>query len=194
MKIPEIDLTFALSATSTSAENTYPLMKEAVKMIINRYGVNKIHYSVIVYGNVVTTRVSFADKIPRPEDLKTLIEALPEVNGGSSLGKALKEANRVFDGSGVRPNAVKVLVVITDKSSGMTESNIRTAVTPLEDKGVKIIPVAIGDEADPTELVPATSDNIGVITVPKSVTTEGLAEEIMETIIKGKAAGIGELS
>ena len=194
MKIPEIDLTFALSATSTSAENTYPLMKEAVKMIINRYGVNKIHYSVIVYGNVVTTRVSFADKIPGPEDLKTLIEALPEVNGGSSLGKALKEANRVFDGSGVRPNAVKVLVVITDKSSGMTESNIRTAVTPLEDKGVKIIPVAIGDEADPTELVPATSDNIGVITVPKSETTEGLAEEIMETIIKGKAAGIGELS
>ena len=74
--VPEIDLAFAISATSASSPQTFKLMKDTIKFIVGEYNTDKIHYSVILYGNVPTTPLRFSDQIPTAEDIKKVIDRL----------------------------------------------------------------------------------------------------------------------
>jgi hypothetical protein len=121
----EIDLGFAISATATDSSKTYKLMKDTIKDIIDRYGTDNIHYSVIVYGARPVIVTSFADAIPTAAVLKRRIEAAPREQGGAALDRALEEAKKIFEGRGGRANAKKILVVITDVDSGVSKNDIR---------------------------------------------------------------------
>ena len=74
-----MDLGFAISATAGQKDRTFQLMKDTMKAIVDQYGTEKIHYSVIVYDRVPTTRVSFEREMPNRETLKRIIDALPQV-------------------------------------------------------------------------------------------------------------------
>ena len=113
--IPEIDLAFALSSTSASSSETHKLMKDTINAIVNEYGIDRIHYSIIVFGSSPKTFVQFSEKFPRAQVLKDFVSALPRREGGPSLDEALQEGRRLFLSPFVRPNAKKVLVVITDR-------------------------------------------------------------------------------
>lgn len=103
-----MDLLFALSASSAKSSRTYPLMKKAINYIISTYGIDSIHYGVIVYGSLATIHRNFDDQIPDSESLMRLVSALPSDSSGSSIDKALQRAEQVFGGPGVRPDAKKV--------------------------------------------------------------------------------------
>ena len=92
----------------------------------------------------------------------------------------------MFQSPGVRPNAKKVLVIITDRRSGVSEDGIRTAAKPLSERGIDVIPVAIGNEVSKDELEPSTSNEENVIAVPTTESPESLAEKIMEKALKRK--------
>lgn len=184
-RVPKIDLTFAISATSGRSYSTFPLMKNTINSIINTYGTDAIHYSIIVYGSDATIQRDFADQIPDAESLKRLVSALPASRGGSSTDKALEKAKQVYEGFGVRPDAEKILVVITDKNSGLTPSEIEVAAKPLENKGVHVIPVAIGSEVNPEKLGDVSS-YYKVIAAPEDEDPDMLAKEIMKRALKGE--------
>jgi len=112
---PEIDLAFALSSTSASFTETYKLMKDTINTIVNDYGIEKIHYSIIVFGASPKTFVQFSEKFPNSKNLVAFISALPRRSGGPSLDEALKEGRKLFQNQFARPHAKKFLVVITDK-------------------------------------------------------------------------------
>lgn len=56
-------MAFAVSATSSLADQSFRLMKDTIKTIVQTYGTEQIHFSLIVYGTTATTRVSFAAQV-----------------------------------------------------------------------------------------------------------------------------------
>lgn len=90
-------------------------MKDMINTIVSDYGINKFHYSVIVFGSSPKTFVQFSETFPNAQNLKDFVSALPRRVGGPSLDEALKEGRKLFLSPFVRRNAKKVLVVITDR-------------------------------------------------------------------------------
>ena len=185
--IPKIDLVFALSATSANSGQSYELMKSTIKTFINTYGVNKVHYSIIVYGDSVIRVVNFNKTFPiSASDLKTAIDKQGALTGGPFLEGALQEAFRLFEETVGRPGAKKVLVVITDKNSGAPQKTLATAVRPLEDKGVLVISVGVGEAVGRSELNVISPNPMDVISARLNINPSVLAERIMDRILRRK--------
>ena len=88
----------------------------------------------------------------------------------------------------VRPGVKRILVVLVDKKSvGDTDDTKKLqAAKELYGEDVVIIPVAIGDEADPTELSKLTDRKDAVIKESTNITPEELAKKIMGMSFSGK--------
>ena len=184
--VPLIDLTFALSATSVSAQSSYILMKRTVKSIVEKYGVNRIHYSVIVFGSVAVSHIDFSYSIPDRNELIRKVARLPKSKDSPDLVKALEKAKQVFELREVRPNAKKVLVVILDNASVSNKKDLKEAVHVLVNKSVLIIGVGVGSAIDPKELEIITEEIRNVIRVGINKNPDELAKEIMAIILRSK--------
>jgi hypothetical protein len=57
---------------------------------------------------------------------------------------------------------------------------------PLEDKGIRVIPVALGTESDPKELVIATTNKQNLIKAGDNEDPKILGDKIMGKVIEGK--------
>lgn len=88
----------------------------------------------------------------------------------------------------VRRGVTRILVVLVDnKSSGDADDTKKLqAAKELYGKDVVIIPVAIGDEADPSELSRITDRKDAVIKESTDITPEELAKKIMRMTFSGK--------
>ena len=85
----------------------------------------------------------------------------------------------------MRKSAKKVLVILTDRSSGIEESVLRTGASQLENKDVEIIAVSIGDDSDITELAYVTPHTDNIIDVPIDEDPNQLSAEIVKLIRTG---------
>lgn len=81
--------------------------------------------------------------------------------------------------TGLRPDAKKVLVIIIDKKSGSTEDEVRQAAVLLENYKIRVIPVALGKDADVPELTNATLDKDDVVKADRKDDPEKIADEII---------------
>lgn len=182
--IPEIDLTFVISATSASTDRTFTLMKSTINNIIDKYGISRIHYTVIVFGSGFTTSVDFSTNVPDKETLTRLVTSLQRETGTPDLAKALQEVKRVYELREVRPNAKKVLVVILDKTTDNSKVQLETIATDLVQKSILIIGVGIGRSVDRNELIYITEENRNIIEVEPTERPEEVAREIMKIILR----------
>ena len=149
--MPLIDLTFAISATSISADTTFRLMRMTINEIISKYDIFRIHYSVIVFGSVATTPIDFSTNIPDKETLIRFVANLRKQSGPVDLVLALEDAKRVYRLQEVRPDARRFLVVIMDNQSVDNVDAVNTAVTDLDSQDVVIIGVSIGNSTNPND-------------------------------------------
>lgn len=184
--MPLIDLTFALSATSVSFTTTFTLMKKTVQSIAQKYGVDRIHYGVIVFGSVATKHIDFAANLPNRDELVREVSQLPLEEGKPDLVLALQEAKRVFEMKEVRPNAKKVLVVILDNAYVGNRTDLNQVVQVLVDKNVLIIGVGVGPLINSTDLEIITEEIRNIITVGIGENPDVLAEKIMRIILRSK--------
>ena len=184
--IPEIDLTFVISATSASTDRTFALMKSTINNIIDKYGISRIHYTVIVFGSGFTTSVDFSTNVPDKETLTRLVTSLQRETGTPDLAKALQEVKRVYELREVRPNAKKVLVVILDKKTDNSKVQLETIATDLVQKSILIIGVGIGRSVDRNELIYITEENRNIIEVEPTERPEEVAREIMKIILRSE--------
>jgi len=104
-----VDVIFAVGATSRNAIETLRTMKDTLAYVINTYGVGSIRYGVISFGTDAIIEQRFGPEDPSPEDLKQLVLGLPASRGPAVLDRVLNAAKGVFEGSGLRPNAMKVI-------------------------------------------------------------------------------------
>lgn len=157
-------------------------MKDVINYIIVTYGTQKIHYSVIVYSETASIEIKFGQTPPSPQQLKTVVENLDIGTGTPDLAAALRKASEMFDDDERRPLTRKVLVIMADSSSGSTVDDVNTAAKPLVDTDVLVIPVVVGEEGDPDELVNTTPDKTNVIETGKETDPEVVGEKIMDKI------------
>lgn len=182
--VPKIDLVFAISTVSSSADEVFQKTQEAVTSIADKYGTNNIHYAVIVFGNVAQALVDF-DSYSTTEELKELVTNLPRASGGPAIDAAFKLAEQVFSSPSARKDARKVLVVITDKKTSSRLDIVIPEANKFENMAVAVIPVGIGADTDRKELEEFTPDVSDVITTPKVDDPDELGRKIMEKVLKG---------
>ena len=111
LQLPETNLAFAISATGLEAEETHTFMKDIIKWIIDKYGTQRLEYSVIVYGGSASTQVTFGEIFDTDDELIKVVGSMPRVSGAPSLDKALEAAKDQFESPLIRPNAAKVMRV-----------------------------------------------------------------------------------
>ena len=161
-------------------------MKRTVQSIVEKYGVNRIHYSVIVFGSVAISHIDFSTSIPDRDELIRKVIRLPKSKDSPDLVKALEKAKQVFELQEVRPNAKKVLVVILDNASASNKKELKKAVHVLVNKSVLIIGVGVGSAVDPEQLEIITEEIRNVIRVGTDKNPDELAKEIMAIILRSK--------
>ena len=180
--MPLIDLTFAISATSISADGTFSLMRLTINEIISKYDIFRIHYSVIVFGSVVTTPIIFNNNEPDKASLIRIVARLEKQRGPVNLVLALEDAKRVYRSQKVRPDARRFLVVIMDNQSVDNVDAVNTAVTDLDGQDVVIIGVNIGNSTNPNDFEIITKDPRHIITAGVNKSPPELAKEIIDAI------------
>ena len=81
LPIGEVDLVVAMCAVSAQSNQSFELMKDTVKSIVDKYGTSKIHYAVVIYGTLAVKMLEFSDKKLTKEDFKEIIDTLPKPGG-----------------------------------------------------------------------------------------------------------------
>ncbi|KAJ7393298.1 hypothetical protein OS493_006267 [Desmophyllum pertusum] len=178
LNIPKLDLVLAISSTGNNTEETFRLMTKTIDWLLQNYDSSKIRYGLLVYGDDATVLVHLknntaADQVQ--EQLKTIVQSV----GRSALDKALETAAEMFAEAGDRQDADRVLVIMTDESSGLSEEVVAAATKPLERMMVKIIPVAVGDDVKPEEFKIVTHD-FNIMTAKEDEDPFVLSHKIME--------------
>ena len=179
--MPRLDLVFAISSTSTDASEVFQLMADTIDSLLQKYDSSRIRYGLLVYGDDATVFVHLKNNTDADQIQELMATILPSV-GGSALDKALETASEIFTEAGDRQDADRVLVIMTDKASGLDEDVVVGATKPLEKMAVKIIPVLVGDAVKPKEFV-IVSPKGNIITTKKDKEPEHLGEEIVERVI-----------
>lgn len=171
-KVPEIDLVFAITATTGAVEAIFHRMRDAVKIITDTYGMNKLRYSVIRYGSTADTVFDFKMSFSTRESLKYFIERLRRIPGGPDTLAALEKANEVIKDSGTRPTAKTVLVLITDGATPERPLEVNKSIEAIEKEGVPVL---------------------GFV-VRNNVESRDLAEKVMKKVLAGKSVCVFVLS
>lgn len=184
VNLPLIDLTFALSSSSILSQETFKLMKETVQSLVHTYGIDRIHYGVIVFGSVATRSFDFATNFPDQNELIRKVSQLTRSGGSPDLVAALKEARKVFQLKEVRPYARKVLVVMIDDESSANKNDLNEEVRALRNRSVLVIGVGIGTQTLPKDLGIITDDKRNTLKAGINKNRDELAREIISIILR----------
>ena len=176
---------FALSATATDSQDTFQKMKDAVVSVVEIFGVDQPQYGVILYGSSATVSIDFSREFPSPKALQSRLALYPRERGSPDLTKALKEVNNLFENSEARSGVPKVLVILTDKGSGIPDVDLLKALSPLKEKDVRVIPVALGEKVEEEEMETIADTKDDAIKKPISVGAKELSNAIVKKILEG---------
>ena len=181
--IPAIDLTFALSAAAVDADDIFDKMKNTVDTIVKLYGVDKIRYALVTFGDKANTVADF-DNDRGKDALRTIVQNVSRPTGEPDVREALEEVEKLFENASPRPGSWKVLVVFIDKKSANSRDDIKEAAKPLIEKNVTIIPATVGSEVnvDEIEVLVTNKEFIAVCPVPEPDTWP---EIIIDKAIQG---------
>jgi len=144
-----MDLAFVISTTAVDQDKNFEKTKEIIKETVEKFGLHSVRYSLITFGATPDVKIRFDNVFDTEEELGTLVDNVKKAFGDAALDKALEEARYLFAlAEDARPNAMKVLVVITDKRSDSSEEEVQIASEKLKNDGVRVIAIALGDESD----------------------------------------------
>lgn len=181
-----MDLAFVVSTTAVNFENNLKKTKDIIKDIVEKYGINKMHYSLGTLGSKLNIIVKFSQEVDSNAEFMALVDNIPAVKGEFDLAKSLEEASVMFtEENGGRPNAKKILVVIIDNKSDSTGDEIEDAASLAKEAGVRVIPVGL-DKADQGELDKTTPVDEDLLTPSGDKTAEEIAKDIMDRALNGE--------
>ena len=177
---------FAISISSSDANANLQKIKDTLKSVIDRYGKSDIRYSFILFGEEPSERVRFTESERYTiELLKDRIDRLSRISG-AALDKALDEAKKMFEDT-ARPDAKKVFVVIMDQEQSSDQSKTKEKAKELQNAGVKVVPVVLGEEASKEELEKITRNKNNLVEVDKDENPDKAAEKIMIKVLEGNS-------
>jgi hypothetical protein len=183
-----MDILFAMGATSGNADDVpnFDLMKKTAKDIVNLYGVHRIRYAAMVFGSTTPTVFGFINSTETKEQVSSKLDGAALVSGPVNMENALNQAKTLFDNANpLRPNARKVLVVMTDKDTTSIKLTVENKVKELTDEEIKIVGVGVGTEIKRDQLDWITLNKFYVIHVAKEERPRHLGLGIMTRAVKG---------
>lgn len=161
-------------------------MKDAIKQIGDKFGVDRFHYSVVVYGSTVKREFAFDDPTPFEEELVRRVDNTVVIAGADKLHEALDEAQKILsNNTKQRPHSRKAIVVISDKSSGNNVETMKQATRPIHDEGIIVVASSVGSQPKRDELRAMTTRSDDVIQVTNNDTSGYLGDRIVARILKG---------
>ena len=171
---------FAITASSQNWLDNFKQMTDTINSILGTYSMDVIRVGVIVFGRDTET-------IPIQQNLnnnlQTAVGGLVPKLEVPDLDGALKEARRAFKDGG-RPDARKVIVVISDRASDSSYEDIKAEADRLKEDDILLVSVVIGKEANANELSPFTPHNVTEATAEEDPKELGM--KIMVLVLKGK--------
>lgn len=179
-----VNLIFAISALSSNANEKFKKMKDIIKTMVDEYGKERIHYSLILFGKEPSVELRFSKTFDTDSELKAFLDRKERATDGAALDKALKKATELFK-EYQREGAKNVLVVIMDKKSTSDGKEVKNMAIPLWDDDVEVIPIAFGRDSDENELKSITPHEDNLIPAYVTNKTGKIAEEIMNKMRKG---------
>lgn len=117
------------------------------KTMINEPKAADTSYAVVQYGQNVVIRAHL-DSSRSDEETINIVNTLRWFEEGMALPNGIKTAGEMLEGEG-RVNAKKVLVVLSSGPIAASKNALKDVVDPLEEKGIKLISVVLGDTVDP---------------------------------------------
>jgi len=132
-------------------ENNFQILKNFTKSLILSFDISSgsTRVGVIVYSTNSTVAFKL-DQYSSYNEVEEAIDTISYPGGGTYTGKALnKAAIDLYSDAVVRENVPKVLVVITD---GVSTDAVTQPAALLNDSGVLVYVVAIGQNVDHTQL------------------------------------------
>lgn len=170
------------------AEENFKLVKSTIDSIIERHGVKKHLYSLMTFGQ--RSNIVFPFQKTDKESLLTLIQGARLPSGSPDLVNALKDVKYLFfqPSGGARPDSRKVIIVMIDRKSVNTGSNIEKIVGDFEDGKVRFVTVIIGKNAGQDELIPLApdKDKTNIVYTDKDGVPSIVGKKIMVLITLGK--------
>lgn len=134
----------------------------------------------------MTVNIDFNYKFPTKDTYLRFMNQINRQLGGLSHEAALNKAIQVFQLT-ARPDARKVVVVMTDSFPTKVPEVVKKAARGLDLDDVKVVPVPIGIDADETAMKTLSPYKGVLVKADKSNVPKELAEKIMEIVIKGWA-------
>ena len=90
LRVPQIDLGFAISATAVSASDTFERIKDSITAIVDEYGTDRLRYGLIVFGRNAVQKLTFSEESDL-NSLKAKIKSSQRPGGEPNLQRALEE-------------------------------------------------------------------------------------------------------
>lgn len=187
LKGTNIDVGFAISATSQDTSTTIRLIQNSIKSFIDTYGATNLQYSVMRFADRPSILTPFAGE-QSPEHLKKVIDSVTPSSGRPNLEMMFSEAKKMFQEAGARADAKKFLVVFVDNKSANDKDGLIEAAKPMIESEYWVIPVAVGNSVDNVELQLITPLKKTTVEVPKTGDPGKLAEEITEKMKERKCS------
>ncbi|KAM9782556.1 collagen alpha-6(VI) chain-like [Neosynchiropus ocellatus] len=139
------DLIFLIdSSGSIETPEDYGKIKDFMMAVVNRsnIGMDKIHVGVMQFSDGPQLEFPL-NRYFTKEELRTAIEGMWQLGGGTMTGAAIRELTPYFDAArGGRPNVKQRLVAITD---GRSHDNVKDAAAALRAKGVTVYAIGVMD-------------------------------------------------
>lgn len=142
-----LDIVFVLGARQPNASEIFREQQSIAEAMINEPKTADTSYSIVQYGKTAALRARF-DTSRSDEETATLLKSLRWFEDGTALEEGIETAGDVHDRDG-RINARKVVVVFSNGPVAHSDRKLRDVLDPLEEKGIKVISVVLGDIVDP---------------------------------------------
>ena len=156
-------------------------MKSTICAIIDQYGINRIRYSIFVFGSDVIIKLGFVN-MQSKDTLTSHIDEIGKTSGTPLLVKALDQVKSGFQQFSKGSKASRALVVILDDKMVFSNDGLNKVLKDLDNERVFIVGVGVGNLVNETDLTAITKDEAHILRVGLNISSNVLGGEIMDVI------------
>lgn len=181
---PVLNLMLAISLTNANPNKQVDLMKNISTAVIQRFGVTRIRYALVSFGNTIIDNADFNSILQDQSSLVEFVKKLKQVDSSTNpnLQALLDRANQLFQAGPEPDQSRRILITLMDKTPSSSEQLLENSKRNLQNQGVSMYPVAVGSQIDVERLYNATVFRDHVTHVKSSDSPAKVAEDILYKI------------
>ncbi|KAJ8311317.1 hypothetical protein KUTeg_011129 [Tegillarca granosa] len=178
------DVGFVLDGSSSILDADWIRVKNFVANLINNLEIGRdtIHAGIVVYSTIIGEVINLTP-YKQKQTLIYQTTRLKQPKDGTNTARGISKMRQIMNAQG-RPNAPKVMVIITDGRSTVPRNTLQEANNAKAD-GYTIIAVGVGQEAFTTELTQIATNERKVFAVSDFKELTRIIVEIRDLICQG---------